>query len=433
MNPAGTTRIVKYSPRVVSKHNRTPKKVRVKKSCEPMLVRKCKSVRRKSRKPVRRRSKSVRRRSKSRKSRKPIRRRLKSVRRGSKSVRKRSKIPQKPTSANDKRYHHKPLVQKKKIPKIIDFEAVCRGLECYTGINQISFDVIRDYNTEKTNIINQEANIKQIFDPDKRIDFIVEKSREYMFDDLFTFMWGKIMSDPIFKLKIGINLNLLIIVFPDMVLDLEYGKKLVPQIEQFIKTIKKMDTKSGSDYITPFQLGTPNHIIPGIIRWREKTIEVYDMNEVVSETVMQDAFRNQMDLENLKDEKNQWTWTWNFSCAPFHSQILKQIRNCSKEYKLNFPNGLCASISIFMVIKNLQAPTKSLSEIYREVSGRLVTPGGIQGVLNEMLKYFKLLDEWYKKFYEYFQDDDLRNICKHKYNITKRDQLEIATLAEFGL
>ena len=57
-----------------------------------------------------------------------------------------------------------------------------------------------------------------------------------------------------------------------------------------------------------------------------------------------------------------------------------------------------------MVIKNLQAPTKSLSEIYREVSERLVTPGGIKGVLNEMLKYFELLNEWYGKFYCFFMD-----------------------------
>ena len=337
--------------------------------------------------------------------------------------------------------YRKETVTKDVEKRNLHFENLCRRLECYTRINEISLNVIRDYNTENTNIINQEADIKQIFDPEKRIDFIVEKSREYMFDDLFTFMWGKIMSDPIFKQKMGINPNLVIIVFPDMVLDLEYGKELVPQIKQFIKTIKIMDAMSGSDYITPFQLGTPNHIIPGIIRWRAKTIEMYDMNEVVWETVMQDAFRNVMDQENLKDEKNQWTWTWDFSCAPFHSEILKEIRKCSEKYNLTFPVGLCASISIFMVIKNLQAPTKSLSIIYREVSERLVTPGGIKGVLNEMLRYFVLLNEWYENFYCFFLDKKLPGIntemekhCLYNKNIenwclSDADKLERDMLA----
>ena len=378
MNSVGTTRIVKYSPRVVSKRNRTPKKVRVKKSCEPMLVRKCKSVRRKSRKPVRRRSKSARRRSKPvrrrsksarrrlksarrrsksarrrskssrRKSRKPIRKRSKSVRRRSKSsrrtsrkpirrrsksVRKRSKIPQKLNRTSKSTPYHKPLVEKKKTPRKIRVEKsqpslirqmsivnprdilrisdpkdlpsrpytplylervpappggyrgmspysrfkkhtrmspgdkrkrnengvlndeplqsrrkiddLCRKLECYTRINENSFKVISDYNAEKTTIIEQEADM--MFSKnniEERIKFIIEKSRKSMFEDLFTFMWGKIMSDTDFKVKMGINQNLEIIVFPYMVLDLEYGKELVPQIEQFINRIKMMDTNS---------------------------------------------------------------------------------------------------------------------------------------------------------------------------------------------
>jgi hypothetical protein len=63
-----------------------------------------------------------------------------------------------------------------------------------------------------------------------------------------------------------------------------------------------------------------------------------------------------------------------------------------------------------MVIKNLQAPTKSLSIIYREVSERLGTPGGIRGVLNEMLRYFVLLNEWYENFYCFFWDKKLPGI-----------------------
>ena len=492
MNSVGTTRIVKYSPRVVSNRNSTPKKVRVKKSCEPMLVRKCKSVRRKSRKPVRRRSKSVRRRSKSRKSRKPVRRRLKSVRRGSKSVRKRSKIPQKPKSVKPKSYH-KPLVEKKKTPKKIrvkksqpslirqmsidnsrdllppiinpkylqrrpytplyleripappegyrgmspyfrfkkhtkmkrsfddesmnrepmqskrkiDFKAVCRKLECYTRINEISFNVIRDFNS----------------------------TQEYMFNDLFTYIWDKIMTDPNFKKEMGIDPTLQILVYPDLVLDLNYGGKLINEISEFIQKIKIMAVKKPDEnLITPFQLGTPGHIIPGMIRWESKTIEMYDMNEVPLEAVMKDILQKVMRVENSQDEKNQWTWTWDFSCAPFHSQILKEIRKCSQEYNLSFPEGLCASISIFMVIKNLQAPTKSLSIIYREVSERLVTPYEIQGVLNEMLKYFELLDEWYKKFYEYFPDEDLHKYCEYNIKqeqIKEREKLDREMLARF--
>ena len=419
--------------------HKTPRKKSVRKSRKP-IRRRSKSVKRKSRKPIRRRSKSVRKRSRVvqhkpkypksvKKSVKPKYKKYHSRRRIKKS------IPQQPPTLqyqmsienprnllsitnpiNINRRPYTPLYRDrvpqppkgydpsilptgrsrfKKYTKMkrrldednstypskqlkLSIENICKKLQCYTRINEISLNVIKDYNTEK--------------------------SREDMFEDLFTFMWGKIMSDPIFNLKMGINPNLKILVYPYMVVDLLYGKDLLYQITNFIKKIKALDTMSESDHITPFELGTPNHIIPGIIRWRTKTIEMYDMNEVASEIVMQNALEKVMRVENPMNEEGLWKWKWDFSCAPFHSEILKEVHKCAQEYNLTFPEGLCASISIFMVIKNLQAPTKSLSEIYREVSERLVTPGGIKGVLNEMLKYFELLNEWYGKFYCFFMD-----------------------------
>ena len=58
---------------------------------------------------------------------------------------------------------------------------------------------------------------------------------------------------------------------------------------------------------------------------------MYDMNEVVSEPVMQDILQKVMISENFKDEENQWTWKWDFS-NEWKKHLLEMTMKYYKRY-----------------------------------------------------------------------------------------------------